>query len=95
MHITTRQRINAFIEQYPDSKSSLENWYRIVKRSNYESFADVRQHFGSADNVDAFVGFNISGNKYRLIAVIHYNRKKVYIRHVLTHAAYDRNKWKQ
>jgi mRNA-degrading endonuclease HigB of HigAB toxin-antitoxin module len=26
----------------------------------------------------------------RLIAAIHYNRKKVYIRHVLTHVAYNK-----
>ena len=38
--------------------------------------------------------FNIAGNKYRLIASIHFNRGKVYIRHVLTHQAYDRGEWK-
>ena len=39
--------------------------------------------------------FNIGGNKYRLIAAIHYNRQKVYIRSVLTHTDYDRNTWKR
>jgi len=39
--------------------------------------------------------FNIGGNKARLIAAIHYNRGKVYIRAVLTHAEYDKNKWKE
>jgi mRNA interferase HigB len=39
--------------------------------------------------------FNIGGNKYRLIAVIHFNRKKVFIRHILTHQQYDRNNWKR
>ncbi|MGL4620351.1 MAG: type II toxin-antitoxin system HigB family toxin [Chroococcidiopsis sp.] len=34
--------------------------------------------------------FNIGGNKYRLIAAIHFNRHKVYIRHILTHAEYDK-----
>jgi mRNA interferase HigB len=38
--------------------------------------------------------FNISGNNYRLIAAIHYNRGKIYIRHILTHAEYDFGKWK-
>lgn len=49
----------------------------------------------SADKVGKFTVFDIGGNKYRLIAAIHYNRKKVYIRHVLTHAEYDRGKWKE
>ncbi|MBE7532867.1 MAG: type II toxin-antitoxin system HigB family toxin [Chloroflexi bacterium] len=39
--------------------------------------------------------FNISGNKYRLLAVIHFNRKKVYSRDILTHAEYNRDKWKR
>jgi len=39
--------------------------------------------------------FNIGGNKARLIAAIHYNRRKVYIRAVLTHHEYDRGKWKE
>ncbi|MDA8351108.1 MAG: type II toxin-antitoxin system HigB family toxin, partial [Pseudomonadota bacterium] len=42
-----------------------------------------------------FTVFNIGGNKCRLIAVIHCNRRKVYIRQVLTHAEYDRDKWKR
>src|SRR5947199_7832328 len=29
------------------------------------------------------------GNKVRLIAAIHYNRNKIYIRHVLTHQEYE------
>jgi mRNA interferase HigB len=39
--------------------------------------------------------FNIGGNKVRLIAALHYNRGKVYIRAVLTHAEYDTGAWKK
>ena len=95
MHIITRKRIQEFVARYPDSEPSLENWYRIVKRTEYNSFSELKQHFRSADYVDGFVVFNISGNKYRLIAAIHFNRKKVYIRHILTHQEYDRDKWKR
>ncbi|RJF99482.1 type II toxin-antitoxin system HigB family toxin [Noviherbaspirillum saxi] len=34
--------------------------------------------------------FDVSGNNFRVIAVIHYNRQKLYIREVFTHAEYDR-----
>ena len=44
--------------------------------------------------VGDFIVFNIGGNKYRLITAIHFNRRKVYIRHVLTHQEYDRGAWK-
>ena len=35
--------------------------------------------------------FDVGGNAYRVIAVIHYNTQIAYIRAVLTHAEYD--KW--
>lgn len=51
--------------------------------------------FPSADIVGKFTVFDIGGNKVRLIAAIHYNRGKLYIRHVLTHEEYDRGNWKK
>jgi mRNA interferase HigB len=39
--------------------------------------------------------FDIGGNKVRLIAAIHYNRNKIYVRYVLTHQEYDAGKWKK
>jgi mRNA interferase HigB len=95
MHVITYKRIKEFDAKYPDSRSSLETWYRLIKRTNYDSFNHLRQHFSDADYVDGFVVFNIGGNKYRLIAAIHFNRKKVYIRAILTHAEYDQDKWKR
>jgi len=61
----------------------------------FVDFNDLRATFASADYVDGLTVFNIGGNKYRLIAAIHYNRHKVFIRAVLTHAEYDRGEWKR
>ena len=51
--------------------------------------------FPSADKVGKLTVFNIGGNRVRLIAAIHYNRRKVYIRAVLTHEEYDRGTWRE
>ena len=45
--------------------------------------------FPSADQVGRLTVFNIGGNKVRLVAALHYNRRKIYIRAVLTHSEYD------
>lgn len=95
MHIITYKRIKEFVARFPDSQSSLENWYRIIKHTDYNSLTELKEHFSGADYVDGFVIFNISGNKYRLIAAIHFNRKKIYIRDILTHPEYDKNKWRR
>jgi mRNA interferase HigB len=55
----------------------------------------VRQVFGSADQVGEFIVFNIAGNKYRLIAAIHFDRQRCYVRYILTHKEYDLGKRKK
>lgn len=66
-----------------------------MKSGAFQSFAELRAVFPSADLVGKLTVFNIGGNKVRLIAAIHYNRQKIYIRAVLTHAEYDGGKWKE
>jgi mRNA interferase HigB len=94
MHVISKKKLRKFWEQNPKAKSPLEAWYQIVKHAEWGNFAAVRQTFNTADAVGRFVVFDIGGNKYRLIAVIHFNRGKLFVRHVLTHAEYDEGKWK-
>ena len=70
-------------------------WYRTLKQNNPANFAELRLLFPHGDQVGGLTVFNIGGNKARLIAPIHYNRRKVYIRAVLTHTEYDTGKWKE
>ncbi|WP_026079843.1 type II toxin-antitoxin system HigB family toxin [Spirulina subsalsa] len=95
MHVITRKRLNEFAAKYPDTESALARWYQLVKSGIFNSFVELRNEFPSADQVNNLTVFNIGGNKVRLIAAIHYNRQKIYIRAVLTHAEYDRGKWRE
>ena len=65
--------------------------YRDQK--NWENLNDLRLDFNKVDYVGnhRFV-FNIKGNDYRLVAIISFNAKKVYIRFIGTHADYDKIK---
>jgi mRNA interferase HigB len=95
MHVIAKPALARFWATHPDSKPSLTAWHKIMQNRNFSGFADLRLVFASADHVDGMTMFNIAGNKNRLIAAIHYNRRKVYIRHVLTHADYDKGNWKK
>lgn len=95
MHIISRKALIQFWAQYPDSETPLARWYKVVNKTEFRSFAELRNVFPSVDRVDELFIFNIAGNKYRLITSIHFNRGKVYIRHVLTHTEYDRGDWKK
>lgn len=95
MHIITRKRLNEFATQHPETLTALQHWYSLTKQSSFQSFAELRTTFPHADQVGKLTVFNIGGNKVRLIAAIHYNRQKVYIRAVLTHEEYSQGKWKE
>jgi mRNA interferase HigB len=89
-----------FSTQHPNSESSLNAWYRIVKKTDFFNFKDLRATFPSADVVKnaqdkSLTVFNIHGNNVRLITAIHYNTKTVYIRHIMMHTEYDKGRWKQ
>jgi mRNA interferase HigB len=94
MHIISRKALREFSQRHPDSKTALDTWFRILSTNRFESFNALRQVFASADKVGNLIVFNMGGNKYRLIASIHFNRQKIYIRHILTHDEYDRGSWK-
>jgi len=95
VHIITRKRLNDFATGNPEMRTALVRWYRLAKQGRFRSFSDLRETFPSADQVGKLTVFNIGGNKARLVAAIHYNRGKVYIRAVLTHKEYDEERWKQ
>ena len=95
MHIITHSRLLAFSEKYPDTQTALDAWYRIMKKVRLTDFSELRRIFPSADLVGKCVVFNIGGNKIRLIAAIHYNKGRVYIRQILTHAEYSKDQWKR
>ena len=94
MHVISKKALRQFWKLHPDAEQPLLRWFKVVRAADWHSFADVQAVYASADQVGRFTVFNIGGNKYRLIAAIHYNRGKVYVRHVLTHVEYDRDEWK-
>jgi mRNA interferase HigB len=94
MHVISRKRLNEFAEHHPDAKASLAHWYQLMKRTDFMNFIEMPTVYPSADQVGKLTVFSVGGNKVRLIAAIHYNRHKVYIRAVLTHSEYDEQRWK-
>ena len=84
-----------FSERHRDALVPLMNWYRIARRADWGSLADVRSDFAHADIVGRRTVFNIHGNDYRLIARVNYRTKRVFILHILTHVEYGKGGWKR
>ncbi len=95
MHVITHTRITEAQRRFPECGAALDAWYRLMKRGRFRGFAELRRAFGSVDKVGPLYVFDVGGNKVRVIAAVHFNTGKVFIRHVLSHAEYDRERWKR
>lgn len=83
------------MKRHCDLAAPLDVWYRIAKKAEWNSLAEVRQTFPSADAVGKYTVFNVKGNSYRLIVEFNYRSRRVFIRHVLSLTEYDKGGWKQ
>lgn len=81
------------LEKHPDSQTPLARWFKLISIQKFRNFAELLTVFPSADQVGNLIVFNIGGNKYRLIVSIHFNRGRVYVRHILTHTDYNKGRW--
>jgi mRNA interferase HigB len=95
MHVITHSRIIEAAKRWPQAKTALDGWYRLMKANEPSDFASMKQLFPAVDKVGKFHVFDIGGNKIRLIAVVMYQAKRVYIRQVLSHDEYDKGHWKE
>jgi len=99
VRIIKESTLAAFAVRYPQAATGLMVWRRIMRQEQFRHFADLRRCFRSADQVRVASGnpvvvFNICGNNHRLIVAIHYNTGQVFLLRFLTHAEYDKDRWK-
>ncbi|MDQ3585916.1 MAG: type II toxin-antitoxin system HigB family toxin [Pyrinomonadaceae bacterium] len=95
MHIISRKRLREFSEKNPDAKQELDAWFKIANKAEWRSIVDLKRTYRHADPVGTCTVFNIRRNRFRLIVKIEYRIQRIYIKHVLTHAEYDRGEWKK
>jgi mRNA interferase HigB len=89
MNVIKKKTLDAYGTRRVDVTSALASWRKIFERTNFSDINAVRAVFPTADFADPYTIFNIKGNTYRLITVIHYRYRRVYIREFFTHAEYD------
>ncbi|MBR3473225.1 MAG: type II toxin-antitoxin system HigB family toxin [Prevotella sp.] len=91
MRIFTEKTLKEFVTKNPDALLPMQNWAEEVRKSQWTCFADIKKTFNSVDAIGSqrYV-FNISGNHYRIVAVVKFTIGFVYIRFVGTHREYDR-----
>ena len=89
MRVISNKALKDLAEVHTQADNLLQSWRHLIESRSFGSFADLKQVFNSVDRVGDFYVFNIGGNKYRLITAIHFDKQRLFIRHVFTHTQYD------
>jgi mRNA interferase HigB len=104
LNVISRKKLRAFYESKPEFKKhaqAFEDWFKLACKAEWHSFQEAKATFAQTDIAPDTASkktatiFDIGGNKYRIITLIDYLRQTVLITHVMTHARYDKNKWKK
>lgn len=89
MRVVSNKALSDFAAIHPKSKIPLQVWRKLIESSDTASFAQLKALMNSVDRVGDFHVFDIGGNKYRVVAAVHFNRQMLFVRHVFTHAEYE------
>ena len=91
MRVVSKRTLREFWQKHSDAKVSLIMWWHIIKKGTFLTPDAFRRAFRACDFVgENRIVFNIGGNKYRLVAAIHYQTQTAYVKGVFTHAEYDK-----
>ena len=99
MRLIKPSTLKLWARRHGDAAEALAAWQALVEGNDFPHFVALRRVFPHADQVETESGrtatvFNVKGNRYRLIAALHYNRGICYALRFLTHAEYDKGAWK-
>ena len=89
MRLISNKALREFALRYSAAGGPLQAWRKLIERSAFGGYADLKRVFNSVDKAGNYYVFDIAGNHYRVIAAIHFNTQTLYVRAVLTHAEYD------
>jgi mRNA interferase HigB len=89
MRVISTSALIALTARHPAAGMPLQVWRRIIESRTFAGFADIRKTFNSVDRVEKFYVFDIDSNKYRIVAALHFNKQRLFVRHVFTHKEYD------
>ena len=89
MNVIKKKTLDSYAAHHTDAEDTLISWRKIFEKTNFTDIQAIRTVLPTADFADPYTVFNIKGNNYRLITIIHYQYQRVYIKEFFTHAEYD------
>lgn len=72
------------------ARAAMTEWHSAASKATWSNFSELKKTFNSADMVSGNkVISDVGGNKYRIVGLVAFRSKRIYILFVGTHAHYD------
>ena len=93
MHVISRKPFNDAVKKHPNDAQALISTFQTLRSGHFKTPEALKQVFSSLDNFkyrDKWYVIDIGGNNLRMIAFIEFRDNRMYVKHISTHAEYDR-----
>jgi len=93
VHVISKKPFNEAANRYPNERAAILDAYSALSRGTFKSPQELSQIFPSLDNFkykDKWWIIDIGGNKLRLLAAVQFVHQRIYVKHIVTHAEYDK-----
>ena len=93
MHVISRKPFNDAVKKFPNDAQALIATYQTLRAGSFRTPDELKQVFASLDNFkyrDKWYVIDIGGNNLRMIAFIEFRDNRMYVKHIATHAEYDK-----
>ncbi|OWV96872.1 type II toxin-antitoxin system HigB family toxin [Rhizobium sp. R693] len=72
------------------AEAAMTEWYATASKASWANYSELKKTFNSADIVIGNkVVFDVGGNKHRIVGLVAFRSRRIYVLFVGTHAQYD------
>lgn len=93
MNVISKRPFNDAAQKYPNDRSALLEMFKVLQKTDFRTPDELRAVFPSLDNFkykDKWWVLDVGGNNLRVIMFIQFVNKRMYIKHIVNHADYDK-----
>ena len=93
MNVISKKPFNDAAKKYPNDEAALLDLYRGLRKLDFSTPDELTAVFPTLDNFkykDKWWVLDVGGNNLRVIAFIQFVNKRIYIKHIVNHADYDK-----
>ena len=93
MHVISKKPFSDAAKKHPNDRDAIMDTYNVLRKGDFETPLILKKTFTSLDNFkykDKWWIIDIGGNNLRLMVAILFSCQKIYVKHIVTHAEYDK-----